>query len=1173
MSISNEEFLIRGLVDDIYQMEEKINLLNESINKDNGQNFSFKRIENLKSIKSNLIQQKIALNDSLLLETKNNSDIIQEKIDQIKNIENNLESKKAELIDFNIVNFKCSALKKYILSKGSNEFLSEEQINEIIFDDQMYSNNSEIQKLKREIEINKASQCVIINNCNEINSKKAQFEENLKMLKEERNIIKNQLVNFISCKETVDQIIKLNLGNLNIHKKESLQSENFKENNYINNKWKSEIHLFNYELNIINAKKAANILCNDLFSLFNINNNKEKYKIYSGSNINLLEKRRNNISNYSSNEYLYDINSKNKSSYNIINNRLNNKDNYHGNFKNENILDKNHLIKIAKNEIEKYTSGKQYLYKTLSEFLENLSYILIRKFQYIDITISSETLSIYLTYLFKSLYYESIINANIKFINKDYKNKKKEYKKLIQYLISESTKLETKYNEYQSKTKIIEKQIKLLQKENSNNKILGPIYLSLEEQRYLQICSQANGLIKKKNSIEEKMSEYEEKNQKIKNENDSKVKNINKEINKIDKQIKKINEDIIIKNNIANKNIAHYQNIIQEKYNIIKKYLQNYKNRYGSNLDIYNRLIRSINDTIDKTYHKGPLIIINNNNSINNSNIYNNKIGRIIQNYSNNNTNSNCSNKNIKNLILSQNDNEKSIDDYLNIDKNIKNKNSKKELFNYEFNISSIEKSSIDSNKILKNNNDYSINDSSISNQIECKPYINITEENIKKLNSRRKLNKTLNNRSYIINSNSQIKNSLFNYKLKRNNIKINSNSINYDLKDKTGKTFNYSSLSTKNSQKPTNSRIKFSNYKGNSIWINNNSINSHNTKNIFDTNTNYIRVKKFNIFNKNIIRQYTDKYKSNSFSNKSQTSINKCISNTNIQKNKFQSFSFLDKKNLLNTFKNKSYNKSKISNDSLNKEFEDIPIFNSHQKNNSHRIRLNNYKKIIDNLGNKSYILNINKKLKLSLLKTNLKEISIPHQNISQKMITEKIKPLNKMTFYYYRKFNTKMNKYNPLFTIPSEILCKLPYNFESATISLSKKYDTLRITPIEKIDRIEINISEIEATIVNSKIKLIIEVHRNYRKYKKIFNNKSMEDFVNSQIKKYPSLTSQEIEKCAKNKNFNFSLMVCGGKIFEIIIYTYQEFKMWINGLSFLIKNKKQFIHQANESRNSKF
>ena len=81
------------------------------------------------------------------------------------------------MIDFNIVAFKCSTLKKYILANGSNDFLNEEQINEIIFDDQAYSINSEIKKLKREIEINKASQCVIINNCSEIGSKKAQLKK------------------------------------------------------------------------------------------------------------------------------------------------------------------------------------------------------------------------------------------------------------------------------------------------------------------------------------------------------------------------------------------------------------------------------------------------------------------------------------------------------------------------------------------------------------------------------------------------------------------------------------------------------------------------------------------------------------------------------------------------------------------------------------------------------------------------------------------------------------------------------------------------------------------------------------------------------------------------------------------------------------------------------------
>ena len=79
-------------------------------------------------------------------------------------------------------------LKKIILSNNSNDFLTEEQINDIIFDGQYPSSNSELQKLKREIEINKASECIIINNINDINSKRVQVEENLRMIKEDKII-------------------------------------------------------------------------------------------------------------------------------------------------------------------------------------------------------------------------------------------------------------------------------------------------------------------------------------------------------------------------------------------------------------------------------------------------------------------------------------------------------------------------------------------------------------------------------------------------------------------------------------------------------------------------------------------------------------------------------------------------------------------------------------------------------------------------------------------------------------------------------------------------------------------------------------------------------------------------------------------------------------------------
>lgn len=1147
MSISNEELLIRALVDDIYQTEEKINLLNESLNKDNSQNTSFKRIENLKQMKNNLIQQRLSLNDSFVFESKNNTDLIQEQLDKIKDIENNLQSKKNELIEYNIISFQSLTLKKYILSNKSGDFLTEEQISDVIFDGQSFSVNSEIQKLKREIEINKASECVIINNYNEINSKIVQVEENLKMLKEEKNIVKSQLINLISCKETLEQIIKININGLDIHNKMNKKEkdgknidENEKENN-CNYKWTKPIDLYIYELYVIDPKKAANNLCNDLFDLFNLNNDGKK-KDMSNSDIDLLignnaNNNSNNIniySQYASDKYLYK-GSDDNDLFNLNTNLFS--------------LDKNALISNIQSEVERFSTGRIYSYKTISEFLENLSILIITKFQYMDIIMSADSLTIYLSYFFKSLYYETIINNNIKFINKDYKIMKKEYNKLIPYLQSESSKLDTKYNEYKSKTKIIEKQIKLMQKENITMKKQEPVNLSIEEQNYIQICSKANALIKQKNSIQEIIDEYEKKNNILKNKNDMKIKKINKEINKIDEQIKNINEDIKTKKNITNENIDYYQKLIQEKYNVIKKQLQIYKNKYGTNLDIYNRLINSINDTIKKTYDKPPLIIINNNNNINNSHIFNNEIGKIIQNYNSKSKN------NLKENTLSNN-----VSDFTENLKLDNNSSSSKKLINFEFDMTSIDKSpfDFDSNKFKEINN-FSINNISNSSQLGKDRFISIREKNIKKINVRRKLNKALSNISFMFDSNSL--NPSYNSCLKKNNMKKN-NSLSYDLRDHKNNTFLYSSINNNMSSKRRNNNDN--NYISDcSIF----SLNNSNTKN----NINYIRVKKMDKYNKSFTRQLSSKSKSKSSGNNSQI-MN--FSNS-IKNNKFQSFSFINKNKLeCQKAKNRSHQKSNIIYNIFNKENNKNKSNSQKRNTNSLKMKINNYKNIIHNIKNNSEVLDEKKSFKLSLIKPNLnlKDKLIRKEKFSQKTLSEKIKPLTKMTFCYYRVYHTKLTRYNPLFNIPSEILCKPPYHFANATLSLTKAFDKLKITPIDHLKKIEFNISDVENTIVNSKTKLIIEVHRNYRKFKEINNNKSMNEFIKSQTEKYPHLTGEEIEKCAKNKNYNFSLMVKGGKIIELIICTYQEFKTWINGLAFLIKNKNEIIQYIKENSNNK-
>jgi hypothetical protein len=109
---------------------------------------------------------------------------------------------------------------------------------------------------------------------------------------------------------------------------------------------------------------------------------------------------------------------------------------------------------------------------------------------------------------------------------------------------------------------------------------------------------------------------------------------------------------------------------------------------------------------------------------------------------------------------------------------------------------------------------------------------------------------------------------------------------------------------------------------------------------------------------------------------------------------------------------------------------------------------------------------------------------------------------------------------------------------------------------------------LDQIDNTIINSNLKIIIEIHRDYRKYKsgnKNINNNSsisMNDFVKKEKLKYFSYDNKFIEKCALNKLYNFSLLISEGKRIEIILCSYEDFKLWINGFAFIIKNKKQIM-----------
>ena len=408
--------------------------------------------------------------------------------------------------------------------------------------------------------------------------------------------------------------------------------------------------------------------------------------------------------------------------------------------------------------------------------------------------------------------------------------------------------------------------------------------------------------------------------------------------------------------------------------------------------------------------------------------------------------------------------------------------------------------------------------------------------------------------------------------------IKVKNNSINYNILENKDNLFTYPYPITigNSSFKQGNKDINRINYMNN-----NNNIFSLNYSYI-KSNPKIIRVNRTDKYNKSFSKHnnYKNNYKSKSISINNEALL---LNNSIIKNNKFKSFSFAKKKQFnfkYNVGKNlKNSNNSRVLYISTNKKNCNSLKISSNSPNytitnkNRDKDTIANYKNRINNTcNNKSDFIkdNQNDIFKLSKIKINLKDKIIQDEKIQNKFL-EKIKPLTKMINCYYREYNNKLNKYNPFCETSHEILCGEGYNYRYGTIFLNKKYDTLRISSFGNDGIIDFKIYDIENTMVNSKIKSIIDIQRNYRKQR--LNFKSDEDFVKEQFTKYPQFTMEEIEKCIKNKKYNFSLIISDGNIYELIICSYEDFKTWINGLAFLIKNKKDIILaiKENEKKNS--
>ena len=589
--ITNEELVINILINDIYKLEDQIKSIMKKDNNYNiNSNMNNSKLYELKKNR-NILKEKIRMINN---KNKDEIDFLKNKINNKKNIINESSEKineyKRIINSYNFLNFKN--ITKDITFNRKNDFLTNEQIDDILYKS---SNSENINKIMKKIEINKASENFVMNNINMLKDKICSVNEILLMLNEDKICITEDLVNLISCKESLDNIIKyisLNLNKYILNHFNNINNENIDSNILLNLNRKANIEIYYYEIISLDINLTSIKLCKELFEIFDLNNRNEIYKYTEtfknwkrSKSIKLNSPIINNITNiYQSlsnfphlfytnkNEEL--VKDNNTESVGLLTNT-----NTHRNKKDY----KKSFFIIIKKEINNFINMKKKM--KVKNFLENLSIILINKLKNYNVFLpSSEILILYLSLFFKILYYENMIDKYFNFINKDYEIEKNKGKELLLVINNKLSKLKIKEEEINDEKVINEEKLKFIKKNNFN-------YLLQNEQTYIQICLKANELIKNNKILnEEIISEEKDINQKeiiIKNEKNV----INNKINFIDKKIEEIKEN-------ENKSITKYQKKILEKYDSIKKQLQLYKNKHNSNLSRYNIIIEDINKII-----------------------------------------------------------------------------------------------------------------------------------------------------------------------------------------------------------------------------------------------------------------------------------------------------------------------------------------------------------------------------------------------------------------------------------------------------------------------------------------------------------------------------------------------------------------------------------------------
>ena len=386
-----------------------------------------------------------------------------------------------------------------------------------------------------------------------------------------------------------------------------------------------------------------------------------------------------------------------------------------------------------------------------------------------------------------------------------------------------------------------------------------------------------------------------------------------------------------------------------------------------------------------------------------------------------------------------------------------------------------------------------------------------------------------------------------------------------------------------------------------NSNFFDNN--NNYNNNSILNTNNLYINNRKLshrNILKNNVLLQSVLSGSNSSISIFSPSKINNRYSmgklnnnNINVTNNfltRSSSYKYFSPiKSSRNFFYNNSNNNSnnKLVNNILNNN-SNLNYNNSNVKNNKNNLffQINSTKNKLNSLSNsnKKYYnkFNVSNNMKDSTINT----LNDKNSTINTLFYLKKQSTIHSLKFspdkfnnnseinilletfpVYFRNINNEdnNNKFDPLNDL--ENLNNFGFLKGSIKIDSSKKY---LLIFLEEILYNKINLNDIKSTILNNQTKYIIQIHQKYKQIVKNYGYIELEEFIKlKDLENIPFDDDNKI-KALKNKIFNFSIIYNNNngnnennelKI-EFLFDSYDNVKIWLNGLNYFIINNKKIL-----------